>query len=372
MSKESGFIEAIVSEPDEDSHRLIYADWLDENGNPERAELIRVQCELATLEEDSMHRRQLAFRSRELLDQHQEEWIGPIREKLLEWQFHRGFIEKVLLWDENVREYADDLFGAWPIRRVDFLEDDAIVFLSQLPEDHNVTGLSLYVARLDPEALQELVTFDHLSGLQSLSLMFNDLNDEDADFICEHEFFQKLSLIRLGGNPILNAGREKVWDHFGDRATFECERDDDHLYTIDDDRFTTGVGDQLTQLLIFPTRMVVFDHAGNVLDILYRELPEDESLSARELAEMRQKSREQWQSEWNLQPCGIRVKRFTFSDGAGIRGFNWWHEPFDIPEYSDRDSFWARVSNWIYDGQFEYNFVRDNVWLNREGEVTDT
>lgn len=39
----------ILAHPDDDTPRLIYADWLDEHGDdPERAELIRLQCELAT------------------------------------------------------------------------------------------------------------------------------------------------------------------------------------------------------------------------------------------------------------------------------------------------------------------------------------
>ncbi len=37
----------ILEEPDNDTHRLIAADWLDENGEGERAEFVRVQVELA-------------------------------------------------------------------------------------------------------------------------------------------------------------------------------------------------------------------------------------------------------------------------------------------------------------------------------------
>lgn len=40
---------AIVAHADEDTPRLAYADWLDENGNPDRAEFIRVQCRLAEM-----------------------------------------------------------------------------------------------------------------------------------------------------------------------------------------------------------------------------------------------------------------------------------------------------------------------------------
>lgn len=47
MSERQAFLEAICREPAEDVHRLVFADWLDEHGEPERAEFIRVQCELA-------------------------------------------------------------------------------------------------------------------------------------------------------------------------------------------------------------------------------------------------------------------------------------------------------------------------------------
>ena len=40
MSEHSGFVQAIIEQPDDDRHRLIYADWLDEQGQPLRAQLI--------------------------------------------------------------------------------------------------------------------------------------------------------------------------------------------------------------------------------------------------------------------------------------------------------------------------------------------
>lgn len=39
------FLREIVTQPHEDTPRLVYADWLDENGEPDRAEFIRVQIE---------------------------------------------------------------------------------------------------------------------------------------------------------------------------------------------------------------------------------------------------------------------------------------------------------------------------------------
>src|SRR4051794_27217534 len=40
------FLGDIIEHPDDDAPRLVYADWLDENGNPERAEFIRAQVRL--------------------------------------------------------------------------------------------------------------------------------------------------------------------------------------------------------------------------------------------------------------------------------------------------------------------------------------
>lgn len=48
---DAAFIEAVIANPDDDSPRLIYADYLEEQGEYERAEFIRVQVELANTPE---------------------------------------------------------------------------------------------------------------------------------------------------------------------------------------------------------------------------------------------------------------------------------------------------------------------------------
>ncbi|MCI0704792.1 MAG: TIGR02996 domain-containing protein [Planctomycetia bacterium] len=44
------FIAAIIANPDEDTPRLVAADFLEENGESDRAAFIRIQCEIALLE----------------------------------------------------------------------------------------------------------------------------------------------------------------------------------------------------------------------------------------------------------------------------------------------------------------------------------
>ena len=48
MTDRDAFIQAICASPGDDLPRLVYADWLEENGQAERAEFIRLQIRMAT------------------------------------------------------------------------------------------------------------------------------------------------------------------------------------------------------------------------------------------------------------------------------------------------------------------------------------
>lgn len=46
------FVSAILADPNDDTVRLVAADFLEEHGDPDRAAFIRVQCEIARLERE--------------------------------------------------------------------------------------------------------------------------------------------------------------------------------------------------------------------------------------------------------------------------------------------------------------------------------
>src|SRR5262245_36577533 len=91
------FLDDICAHPEDDGPRLVYADWLEENDDPARAELIRAQCRLAVLPEDSPERPELEGREWELLAQHQKRWLQElpawVRKKPL--GFQRGFVGRI-------------------------------------------------------------------------------------------------------------------------------------------------------------------------------------------------------------------------------------------------------------------------------------
>ncbi|MCI0705424.1 MAG: TIGR02996 domain-containing protein, partial [Planctomycetia bacterium] len=94
-SDQKQLLRAILDNPDEDTPRLIYADWLDEHGDPGRAEFIRVQCRLAERKQRTHvpgddPEEQRAF---ELFKQLGTRWLAELLViRNLRWGgFYRGF-----------------------------------------------------------------------------------------------------------------------------------------------------------------------------------------------------------------------------------------------------------------------------------------
>src|SRR5438477_12296826 len=80
MPTAADFLMAILADPDADAPRLAYADWLEEDGDADRAEFIRVQCALASMPENERAFHPLRPREAELLREHGETWLRPIRD----------------------------------------------------------------------------------------------------------------------------------------------------------------------------------------------------------------------------------------------------------------------------------------------------
>ncbi len=89
------FLHAIHANPADDLPRLVYADWLEENRDASRAEFIRVQCELASIDAIDPHRAALEDREHALLTEYEDRWLGKSRPEMTEWEFARGFVQSL-------------------------------------------------------------------------------------------------------------------------------------------------------------------------------------------------------------------------------------------------------------------------------------
>ena len=111
MPDQRDFLEAIRQAPDDDTPRLIYADWLDDQGDGERAAFIRFQCAAAPVCD---HRQSLKHRPpRELLAR-----LGIDLDRVLVpalSHFWRGFLAHIRVPAER----SEELFGLREIEPCD-------------------------------------------------------------------------------------------------------------------------------------------------------------------------------------------------------------------------------------------------------------
>jgi uncharacterized protein (TIGR02996 family) len=367
MSADRRFLDAIAEAPDDDLPRLAYSDWLEDRGDADRAEFIRLQVELARRPVDSPTRREQAFRARELLDRHETEWIAPIRPFVHEWRFRRGFVDMIGLTAANLEAQGTMLFQSSPLRRLWITETNGnLDCLESIPRRNQLTGLDFCGNLLPTAALPRLASFDHFGGLRSLGLLFNQIDDDGARLMCEHPFFQNLTLLRCGANPFTTAGRELLQQHFGERVSFVCERDEDYCYQFQpkEDRIEAGFGPDKTQILVVPLvlapQVAVFDAEG----VLLRAEQHD-------WHDFRETFLEQFGVS---QPATVKVRRFRYETGAGIYDFpHHMIEHFETPNHPYISPKWP--AHWLQQGSFCYDFDGSrghgaNFWLNREGEIT--
>ncbi len=92
-----GFLADIVENIDDDTPRLVYADWLTENGHDDRAEFIRVQIERARRPAWDAAQVRLRLREQSLLKQNGEKWLAELPAIIgAKWEgFRRGIVAEV-------------------------------------------------------------------------------------------------------------------------------------------------------------------------------------------------------------------------------------------------------------------------------------
>ena len=109
---------AVVADPDDDTPRLIYADWLDEHGDPDRAAFIRAQVEAARAEPFGPSARAAADQADRLLTRHRASWADHLGDRVLGCEFVRGFVGQVTVDARTFPDHAGFIAAAEPVQAV--------------------------------------------------------------------------------------------------------------------------------------------------------------------------------------------------------------------------------------------------------------
>jgi uncharacterized protein (TIGR02996 family) len=220
----AAFLRAIADHPEDDLPRLVYADWLDEHGQPERAEFIRVQCERAArIAAGDGRLTELSVREQELLAVYGHawatEWDGL---RGVAWEgFGRGFVDTYYVSD--VAEFvmsSDPALRAVPIGRL-FLRSARTSDLRTLVESPvmaHLPDLSVGGCKFGNAGAEVLAATPGARRLRRLSLTRNQIGDRGAQALAESPHLADLRCLDLVGNRIGDTGAEALaaapgWDH---------------------------------------------------------------------------------------------------------------------------------------------------------------
>lgn len=204
MNDHDALLRAIGEQPEEDTPRLMYADWLEENDQPERADFVRNQIALSQPGLTNGERGPLVRKNRAYLT----EWVPHWKAELpriggIEWgDFRRGLIEEVQAHEESpVVRHAAAVFAVPGIHilRLRWLNNGKA--LAQVPELERLRALRLVASRADAAALRALLGSEALQRLTVLDLHGNRADDAVAADLAAGRF-PDLAELWLGSNLI--------------------------------------------------------------------------------------------------------------------------------------------------------------------------
>jgi uncharacterized protein (TIGR02996 family) len=223
MTDEAALLAAITAHPDEDTPRLMYADWLEEHDQPDRAEFIRLRCAVeAGTADDEVADDKRAFELEEL---HRAEWLAGLPQSDdVWWLFCRGFPEVLRVTGKRFLEryesfvrapllrclllhkvYAStaeslvsrpwnpgwielELIGGWSNNfTYDVPSGSAVIAIINCPQVRQLRKLRFGLFEYDQDVIQALATSANLANLSSLG--FGDVPPDDPRFAPVRERF---------------------------------------------------------------------------------------------------------------------------------------------------------------------------------------
>jgi hypothetical protein len=225
--------------------RLVYADYLEESGDP-RGELIRIQCELASdhHERGDAFRAALLDRERELLAEHGDEWLAPLRalgaEGVTTACFRGGLIERIRIPAEAFLRNAEEICRIAPaltaveLRGLAGFPSAAFIFPEQ------ITTLDLSANHFHPGWFRTVGQAPWRRWIVELNLRFNRLSDQDLAQLVGAEM-PVLRSLGLASNAIADSIGPGGFQDLTEWPTLE------HLEELD--LSANAIGDERLRLL---------------------------------------------------------------------------------------------------------------------------
>jgi uncharacterized protein (TIGR02996 family) len=196
-------LRGIEQEPGDDVPRLAYADWLEDDGDAARAELIRLQVARRPDEPPSA-------REAELLAAHQEWWVGEIHGQVFHPTFRRGFLNPLYVSALDFAREGGRMAAVAPLHHVRLFAAPACAEdLARSAVLRRVRRLSLVSNVIRNADVTALASSPHLVNLASLNLGSNHVGIAGCRALAAAEL-PALRRLTLTASPIKERGLEAI------------------------------------------------------------------------------------------------------------------------------------------------------------------
>jgi uncharacterized protein (TIGR02996 family) len=219
-AEQAALLAAIVADPDDDTPRLAYADWLDENGDDEQATFIRESI-TGVVKKPGPRRAKKEAALRVVAGERGKTWLKAVGVEYVTPWFVRGFAEQLTFELPDLFFLATEqgLFRVVPVRAVTIgAEKDFgpnykdVRRLAAMPELGRLHTLNLSgsarvwaYAEPDPEAWPRFFASEHIRGLRRLGLC-QCIADDAAVALAASPSLAGLRTLALAHNGVGVAG----------------------------------------------------------------------------------------------------------------------------------------------------------------------
>lgn len=214
MDDELAFLITIAARPDNDLARLVFADWLDDHEQPDRAEFIRLSVAAADPAVPPEARAASQALADELLAAHHTDWERPLTDLGVALSidftpmpcvtYDRGVPSQVCMPWQTFLAAGGRLHDAAPtVTGLDFdyqrLWHGNAAQLAACPHLSHFSDLSLMYCNVDAAGVAALAASPHLAGLRRLDLRGNPLGVEGIRALWESPHFPADMALALTG-----------------------------------------------------------------------------------------------------------------------------------------------------------------------------
>jgi uncharacterized protein (TIGR02996 family) len=202
-----GFLDAIREQPEDDTLRLIYADFLEDQGDDDRAEFVRLQVRLRRMRPSDPQWAALDARSRELTAVNGGRWVGERPASLKEWSFRGGLVDRLVFQHDAVLADVEPLLLRHPGSHLVLGSVALLPPLARCAALGQVRGLTINCPLAHGgRILDSLFDSPNLRGLHVLSLRGEGIDNHLVRALVQSPGLRELRTLRLHGTSLSDAG----------------------------------------------------------------------------------------------------------------------------------------------------------------------